>query len=103
MDKNQIKKAIERAIKTKSKATMISTLRQSARSAFLQGDKHLALSLIQFAIDFSEQTNQYFLLISDFHYYKTGEKLSTDHPKFDAPTPSLEEPWEKVRTFIRNL
>ncbi|WP_457558748.1 hypothetical protein [Candidatus Harpocratesius sp.] len=99
----QIKKSLEQAIKIKSKNSLVSTLRYAARFAFKKGDKQIALELIRFAIDFSEQSNQYFLLIVDYHYYQTGRKLDQTHSIPNAPTPRIEEPWEELTEYIKNL
>jgi len=101
--KSQIKNQLSKALKIRSKSAIIQALRQAAKFMYFTGDKDLAKKLISFALDFSDQSNQYFLILADYHYFQTGEKINSNLEGLDIPLPSIEEPWEELAKFIDEL
>lgn len=98
-----IKRGLYKAYKSKDSKQLATQLRHGARRAYKNGEKSLALDLIKLCMDFSEGTNLYILAFKDYHLYKTGERLSNQTPKVQAPEPRSLPPWEKVKQFIEEI
>ncbi len=98
-----VKKGLHVAIRSKDPKQVASQLRHAARKAFKFGEKEIALQLIELSLDFSEGTNQYLLAFKDYHYYKTGEHLTDQTPKVQAPIPKDRLPWEQLQSFFTSL
>lgn len=101
--KLRLKKVLFAAVKSRDKMQVAKSLRDSAKTAFQNGDRSLAVTLSEYALNFLEKSNQYMLAIMDWHFYLTGERASEHSKITQVPNIRFEEPWTELEAFIDKL
>ena len=101
--KAQIKAMLTKGLLDHDSNNAAKYIRESAKLAFRTGDKVFAIQLIELAMNFLEQSNQFMLAMIDWHYYKTGERLTPEQVNFEGPELSAELPWEQLKSIIESL
>ena len=101
--KNQIKRMLTKAQKNKNKnqQQVITALRHAARFSFLAGERILAVEIMKTTFKFlNSNSNQYYLALSDLHFYETGEKIYIKHYNFKVKPPLSSKSLKELSTLI---
>jgi len=104
--KNQIKRMLSKAQKSKNinQKQVITALRHAARFAFLADERILAVEIMKATFQFlNENSNQFFLALSDLHFYETGEKIYFKRNNFNVKPPSSSKSQKKLSQLISDL
>lgn len=104
--KNQIKRMLTKAQKNKNKnqQQVVTALRHAARFSFLAGERILAVEIMKTTFKFlNSNSNQYYLALSDLHFYKTGEKIYIKRYNFKVKPPSSSKSLKELSTLIVEL
>ena len=104
--KNQIKRMLTKAQKNKNKnqQQVITALRHAARFSFLAGERILAVEIMKTTFKFlNSNSNQYYLALSDLHFYETGEKVYIKHYNFKVKPPSSSKSLKELSHLIIEL
>jgi hypothetical protein len=99
----RIKPLLKKAVEEKNIPAIATNLRLAAKEAYQNGEKALAVQLIEIALNFAEGSNQYILGLLDWRYYTTGQKVSMEQINFIGPDICPELPWEKLKKIINNF
>ena len=101
--KARIKPLLKKAIQEKNMPAIATNLRLAAKEAYQNGEKEIAVKLIELSLNFAEGSNQYVLGLLDWKYYTTGERVSMENINFMGPEISPDLPWEKLNSIIQSL
>ena len=104
--KNQIKRMLTKAQKNKNKnqQQVITALRHAARFSFLAGERKLAVEIMKSTFQFlKSNSNQFYLALSDLHFYETGEKIYFKHYNHNINPPSSSKSLKELSHLIIEL
>jgi len=104
--KTQIKEMLTKAQnnKNKNQSQVITALRHAARFAFLAGERILPVEIMKTTFQFlNNNSDQYYLALSDLHFYETGEKIYINHYNFNIAPPSSSKDLEELSHLIIDL
>ena len=90
--------------KNKNQQQVITALRHAARFSFLAGERILAVEIMKTSFKFlNDNSNQYYLALSDLHFYETGEKIYFKHYNHNINHPSSSKSLKELSTLIVEL
>lgn len=104
--KNQIRSMLIKAQKNQKKnhQHVTTALRHAARFSFLSGERILAVEIMKTAFQFLDNnSNQYYLALSDLVFYETGEKMYFKRYSLNLKPPSSSKSLEELSNLIIEL
>ncbi len=104
--KDQIKNMLIKAQKNKNKNQehVTTALRHAARFSFLAGERILAAEIMKTAFQYlNSNSNQYYLALSDLHFYETGEKIYFKRYSLNLEPPSSSKNLKELTQLVVEL
>ncbi len=104
--KDQIKSMLTKAQKNKNKNRdqVINALRHAARFAFLAGERILTVEIMKTTFQYlNKNSNQYYLALSDLHFYETGEKIYYKRYSLNLKPPTSSKDLKELSQLIIEL